>query len=186
MLHLMAYRGLRRGEACGLRDTEVRLPKREITINHQIATHGYTPVQKPPKSRAGHRDVALDADTVTVLTGYQARRTGWRLAAGATWPDTALFFVRPDGHPWHPSAVTQRFRKLVRGSGLPPIRLHDLRHAAATIALHAGIDIKIVSEQLGHSTTTLTRDTYQSVKQLHHDAADAVAAQLRHQRRPRA
>jgi integrase len=122
-----------------------------------------------------------------VLTGYQARRAARRLAAGAAWPDTGLFFVRPDGRAWHPNTVTQRFRKLVRASGLPPIRLHDLRHVAATIALDAGIDIKVVAEQLGHSTTTLTRDTYQSVvKQLHHDAADAVAAKLRHQRRPRA
>jgi integrase len=100
---------------------------------------------------------------------------GWRSSG-------RLFFVRPDGHPWHPNAVTQRFRRLIRASGLPPIRLHDLRHAAATIALDAGIDIKIVSEQLGHSTTTLTRDTYQSVvKHLHHTAADAVAEKLRHQ-----
>jgi integrase len=182
MLHLMAYRGLRRGEACGLRDTEVRLPQREITINHQIATHCYTPVPKAPKSRAGHRDIALDADTVTVLTGYQARRAAQRGAAGPSWPDTGLFFVRPDGYPWHPNAVTQRFRRLIRASGLPPIRLHDLRHAAATIALDAGIDIKIVSEQLGHSTTTPTRDTYQSVvKHLHHTAADAVAEKLRYQ-----
>lgn len=62
---------------------------------------------------------------------------------------------------------------------MPPVRLHDLPHSAATIALGAGIDIKVVSEQLGHSTTTLTRDTYQSVtKQMHQDAADAVAARI--------
>ncbi|WP_247663918.1 tyrosine-type recombinase/integrase [Micromonospora sp. U21] len=57
--------------------------------------------------------------------------------------------------------------------------MHDLRHSAATIALDAGIDIKVVSEQLGHSTTTLTRDTYQSVtKRMHQDAADAVAKKM--------
>ncbi|WP_241825309.1 tyrosine-type recombinase/integrase [Micromonospora sp. CB01531] len=89
--------------------------------------------------------------------------TQWRLAVGDSWPHTGLFFVRPDGHGWHPNAVTQRFRRLVRQGGLPPIRLHDLPHSAATIALSAGVDVKVVSEQLGHSTTTLTRDTYQSV-----------------------
>ncbi|MEU6020843.1 tyrosine-type recombinase/integrase [Micromonospora sp. NPDC047134] len=182
--HFMAYRGPRRGEACGLRDSEVRLHRRETTINNQIATHGYTPVQKAPKSRAGNRDVVLDADTVKVLTAYKARRAAWRLAAGAAWPDTGLFFVRPDGRPWHPIGVSQRFRRLIRKAGLPPIRLHDLRHSAATLALDAGVDIKVVSEQLGHSTTTLTRDTYQSVsKQLHHDAADAVANMIKNGRR---
>ncbi|MET8365290.1 tyrosine-type recombinase/integrase [Micromonospora sp. NPDC005194] len=184
MWHYMAYRGPRRGEACGLRDSEVRLHRRETTINNQIATHGYTAVQKPPKSRAGNRDVALDADTVKVLTAYRARRAQWQLAAGPAWPDTGLFFVRPDGQPWHPNAVTQRFRRLVRKAGLPPIRLHDLRHSAATIALDAGVDIKVLSDQLGHSTTTLTRDTYQSVtKQLHQDAADAVAQKINQKRR---
>lgn len=92
--------------------------------------------------------------------------------------------ARPDGKPWHPNAVTQRFRKLVRKAGMPPIRLHDLRHSAATIALDAGVDIKVVSEQLGHSTTTLTRDTYQSVtKRMHQDAADAVAKKINRKRR---
>ncbi|MDG4760292.1 site-specific integrase [Micromonospora sp. WMMD710] len=184
MWHYMAYRGPRRGEACGLRDSEVRLHRRETTINNQIATHGYTPVQKPPKSRAGNRDVALDTDTAKVLTAYKARRAEWQLAAGPAWPDTGLFFVRPDGRPWHPNAVTQRFRRLIRKAGLPPIRLHDLRHSAATIALDAGVDIKVLSDQLGHSTTTLTRDTYQSVtKQLRQDAADAVAEKINKRRR---
>ncbi|RKF23663.1 site-specific integrase [Micromonospora globbae] len=179
MWHYMAYRGPRRGEACGLLDAEVRLDQRETTINNQIATHGYQPVQKKPKSKAGNRDLALDTETTKVLTAYRARRAQWRLAAGDTWPHTGLFFVRPDGHGWHPNAVTQRFRRLVRQAGLPPIRLHDLRHSAATIALSAGVDIKVVSEQLGHSTTTLTRDTYQSVtKELLHQAADAVADKI--------
>jgi len=184
MFHFIAYRGPRRGEACGLLESEVRLRKREATINNQIATHGYKPTQKPPKSRAGNRDVVLDDETTRVMTAYHARKAGQRLAAGANWPDTDLFFVRPDGQPWHPNTVTQRFRKLVKKSGLPPIRLHDLRHGAATLALDAGVDIKVVQEQLGHSTSTLTRDTYQSVvKQLHHNAADAVAKKIIGQRR---
>ncbi|HET6530056.1 MAG TPA: tyrosine-type recombinase/integrase [Actinoplanes sp.] len=59
-----------------------------------------------------------------------------------------------------------------------------MRHSAATIALQAGVDIKVVSEQLGHSTTTLTRDTYQSVaKHLHHEAVHAVAARIQANRR---
>jgi integrase len=179
LFQFMAYRGPRRGEACGLLDAEVRLSKREVGIVNQIAVHGNTPHQKPPKSQSGNRDVILDPDTVAVLTKYKAHRAAWRLAAGKDWPDTGLFFVRPDGRPWHPSSVSQRFRRLIQRAGLPPIRLHDLRHGAATIALDAGVDIKVVSDQLGHSTTTLTRDTYQSVvKSLHHEAAEAVAKKI--------
>ncbi len=184
MFHFIAYRGPRRGEACGLRDSEVRLAKKEATIDNQIATIGSRPVQKRPKSRAGNRNLVIDDDTTAVLATYKARRAAWQLAAGPDWPDTGLFFVRPNGQPWHPSTVSQRFRRLIKRCGLPPIRLHDLRHGAATMALEAGVDIKVVSEQLGHTTTTLTRDTYQSVvKQLHHNAADAVAKKITSRRR---
>jgi hypothetical protein len=96
-LHLMAYRGKRRRETVGLLDSEVRLGKRELNVNNQIATMGHWDLQKPPKSRAGNRDIALDDDTVQVLGAYKARRAAWRLAAGERWPDTGLFFVQPTG-----------------------------------------------------------------------------------------
>jgi hypothetical protein len=137
-----------------------------------------------PNNDAGYREVILDPDPVAVLTAYKARRVARRLAAGTDWPDTGLFFVRPDGHTWHPNAVAQRSRRMVDRAGLAPIRLHDLRYGAATLAFAAGVDIKVVSDQLGHSTTTLTRDTYQSVvKRLHREAADAVAGRIATKRR---
>jgi integrase len=184
MFHFLAYRGVRRGEACGLLDAEVRLAKAEVSIVNQLAVHGGAVHAKKPKSEAGNRDVVLDEETVAVFTRYKALRARWKLAAGADWTDTGLFFVRPDGRAWHPNEVSARFRRLIHHGGFPPIRLHDLRHSAATIALQAGVDIKVVSEQLGHSTTTLTRDTYQSVaKHLHHEAAHAVAARIQANRR---
>ncbi len=62
---------------------------------------------------------------------------------------------------------------------LPPVRLHDLRHGAATLALAAGADIKVVSHELGHSSTQITQDLYTSVlPQVSRAAADAVAALL--------
>jgi integrase len=184
MFHFIAYRGPRRGEACGLLEAEVRLGKKETSVVNQIAVHGNTPVQKPPKSRAGNRDLILDDTTTEVLHAYHIRKTRQRLAAGPAWPDTGLFFVRPDGRAWHPNTVSQRFRRLIKQAGLPPIRLHDLRHGAATLALAAGVDVKVVQEQLGHSSSTLTRDTYQSVvRQLHRRAAEAVARKITHSRR---
>ena len=63
----------------------------------------------------------------------------------------------------HPDYVTRHFERLVRAADLPPIRLHDLRHGAATLALASGTHLKVVSEMLGHSTITITADTYTSV-----------------------
>ncbi|WP_211348562.1 tyrosine-type recombinase/integrase [Saccharothrix texasensis] len=59
--------------------------------------------------------------------------------------------------------VTSRFGDLTAEAGSPPIPLHDLRHGAATLALTAGVDLKVVQEMLGHSSSVLTRDTYTSV-----------------------
>ena len=85
-------------------------------------------------------------------------------------------FTTPDGAALHPDFVTRRFRRLVDLSGLPPVRLHDLRHCAATYLRHGGADMKEVQETLGHSTIALTSDTYTSViLELQRENADAVA-----------
>ena len=67
-------------------------------------------------------------------------------------------FPTQTGKPFGPDRMTRLFRKLVAASGLPPVTLHGLRHGAATLALAAGTDLKVVQDQLGHSTVVLTAD----------------------------
>ena len=77
----------------------------------------------------------------------------------------------------HPAAITDRFHELVEVADLPPVRLHDLWHGAASLMLAAGVDLKVVQETLGHSSITLTSDTYTSVyPAVAAAAADAAAA----------
>jgi len=78
-----------------------------------------------------------------------------------------------------PRGRDQHFNTQVEANALPPVHLHDLRHGAATVALEAGVDIKVVQEELGHSTSVLTRDTYTSVSpRLAREAADRTAAAI--------
>ena len=85
-------------------------------------------------------------------------------------------FTALDGGPISPDYLTQTFTQLVKASGLPPVRLHDLRHGAASLALAAGVDLKVVADQLGHCSIVLTADTYTSVAaELALTAAEAVA-----------
>ncbi|TMR98864.1 tyrosine-type recombinase/integrase [Nonomuraea basaltis] len=87
-----------------------------------------------------------------------------------------LPFARSIGQPVRPDYLTYRFRYLVAASGLPPVRLHDLRHGAASTALAARVDLRTVQGQLGHASIVLTSDTYTSVlPELHHAAAEATA-----------
>jgi hypothetical protein len=72
-------------------------------------------------------------------------------------------FIRKDGLPVHPGNVSCRFRLLLGRVDVPPIRLRDLRHTAASIAHQAGSDLKTVQHLLGHSSILVTADTYTSV-----------------------
>ncbi|MFI9644632.1 tyrosine-type recombinase/integrase [Micromonospora sp. NPDC051925] len=183
---LILHRGLRRGEAIGLTDTAVDLDNALISVTQQLTTLGYTPVIKKVKSESGNRVMAIDSFTHAALRAHHTRRAQWKLAAGAAWPDTGLFFVQPDGKPWHPHAVTDRFEALVHDVGLPPIRLHDLRHCAATYLKAAGADLKDIQELLGHSSLAMT-DTYTSViAELDVERAKAEAAAKLVPRRRRA
>jgi integrase len=187
MYALILRRGLRRGEVTGLQDHQVDLDTAHVTISHQITTHGYKAVYKKVKTQAGDRPLSLDVDSVTDLRAYKARRARWRLLSGETWTDSGFFFVKPDGQPWHPELVSERFDKLVAACGLPPIRLHDARHCAATFMHAAGADMKTISVTLGHSTIQITADTYTSllleVDQAVAEASAALIARNRGRRR---
>jgi len=163
---LIALRGLRRGEACGLRWCEVDLEHGVLFIVRNRTTAGYRVIEGDPKTAAGVRAVALDRHTVAVLREQRRRQLAdrdRRVAAGKTWYDSGYVFTRPDGLPIHPGYATTRFRLLVQRSELPPIRLHDLRHGAASLAHEAGADLKTLQDLLGHSSIVVTADTYTSV-----------------------
>jgi integrase len=176
MFLLILHRGLRRGEACGLRDHDVDLDAGYLTVVEQITTVGYTPIVRPVKSDAGDRVIPLGPKTITALRSYLDMRRRWQQVNDTGWPDSGRFFVRPDGKAWHPQTISDRFDHLVATAGLPPVRLHDLRHCAATYLRHGGADMKEVQETLGHSTIGLTSDTYTTViLELERGSADAVA-----------
>jgi integrase len=176
---LIALRGLRRGEAAGLRWTDVDLHAGQLSVVRQRTTAGYDVHEGPPKSAASRRTVALDQHTVRVLRQHRERqhqRHATRNASGKLWQDSGYVFTGPDGMPIHPGHLTQRLRLLVGRAGLPPIRLHDLRHRAATLARAAGADLKAVQDQLGHATIQLTADIYTSVlPDSQREAAEATA-----------
>jgi integrase len=145
-------------------------------VDQQRIAFGRTVTVGPPKTRASRRTIALDRTTVAHLRTQLRRQRAERDAAGQAWHESGYVFTTPDGTPLHPDWITRRFRHLVAASGLPPVRLHDLRHGAATLAHAVGADLKTVQEQLGHTSIVLTADTYTSVLlELHFKVADATA-----------
>jgi integrase len=174
--HLIAYRGLRRGEAVGAARDGVDLEEGSLRISQTLVQLGWEVRKSTPKTDGSERTVSLDAGSVTVLRRWLATQAADRLAIGAGWHDTGLLFTREDGSAIHPDLVTDTFHRIVEAADLPPIRLHDLRHTAASLALQANVPLKVVSELLGHSGVAITADTYTSVfPEVAAAAAEAVA-----------
>ena len=181
---LLATTGLRRGEALGLRWSDVDLERATLSVSQTITTVNNQIAVTPPKSDRSRRRIGLDPDTVRVLRDHRRDQDRDRELLGsgpASGPSSGpLVFAEPDGAPIHPDYVTRHFKTLVRRSGLPPLRgPHDLRHTWASLALAAGVHPKVVSDRLGHSTIAITIDTYShAIPSLDADAASTVAAQL--------
>ena len=119
-----------------------------------------------------HRSRPGDGRTCSERSASTSSRSD--SSAEPEWVDSGLVFTMPDGRGWHPDVITRAFARLVERSGLPRIRLHDLRHSHATHLLAAGTNVRVTSERLGHASVAFTLDVYGHV--LPGQQADAAAA----------
>jgi integrase len=160
--------GLRRGEVLGLRWSDVDLEKLSLRVEQTIqrvrakvgGSAGF--VVSEPKTERSRRTLVLPALLVPVLRRHRARQAQERLAAGTDWndPHGGLLFTTPLGRPIEPKDLQAEFKATLTAAELPDMRLHDLRHAAATFLIAQGLPLRLVMEVLGHSTIALTANTY--------------------------
>lgn len=172
--HLALASGLRRGELCGLKWSD--LDGDSLTVARARTAVGYDVTEREPKS-GRTRTVALDPVTVVQLKGHRTRQLVERLAWGEAWTDSGYIFTREDGTPIHPHSLSQFFETRVASTTLPRISLHGTRHTHATLGLAAGISPRVMQERLGHSSVAITLDLYtHPADDQHAEAAARVAA----------
>jgi integrase len=174
--------GLRRGELLGLRWSDVDLSARSITVRQALLNlRGQSqPTFAKPKTRDSEaRVVDMPPFVVDALREHRARQLEARLLVGPAWRDLDLVFAGATGLPLDAGHVTTRLHRLLAPLGLGHVRLHDLRHAFASLSLAAGVELAVVSKNLGHSTLAITSDYYlHLIPAQKRDAAERLGAYL--------
>ncbi len=182
----LATTGCRRGECLGLRWSDLDLDGSTAIISRQVTSIDHEIVVKElPKTKRGHM-VALDSNTVSMLRRWRAQQNEEKLLVGPCYVDEAYVFCKPDGTVYDPDRFSReflrkqdQFNRTDAEVALPRLTLHGLRHTWATLALHEGIDIKVVSDRLNHSSTFVTREIYTHVTPpMQSDAAERVASRI--------
>jgi integrase len=173
--------GLRQGEILGLRWSDVDLEGRTLSVRFALARVDGELCLVEPKSATSRRIIAMPAFVVDALANHRERQATETLPRRPAPPDpfADLVFMTTLGTPLDGITVTRRFQRVLKAAGLPRQRFHDLRHAAASYMLAAGVPARVVMETLGHSEISLTLNTYSHVLPgLGRDAADRMDALL--------
>lgn len=161
---MLATTGMRRGEALGLRWSDVNLETGKIRITQTVTRPAGKVTVGEPKSDRSRRTMSIDLVTMAELRRHRAAQLEERLKWGAAYQvDFDLVFARENGTPLNPEMLGRILRKHAVAAGLPLIRIHDLRHGYATEALRARVNPRTVADRLGHSRVNVTLDTYSHV-----------------------
>ena len=152
--------GLRRGEALGLRWSDVDLDEGLLHVRQTLQRHSGQLHLAPPKTRRSRRTVPLLPSMVATLRDHQDRQAAERSRAGNRWADTGLVFTTATGQPIEPNDFSKAFGRMCERAGVRKVRLHDLRHTCPSMLLAQGVPPRVVMEVLGHSALEVTMTIY--------------------------
>jgi integrase len=155
--------GLRQGEVLGLRWEDVDLERRTLRIAVALQSVGGTLQLVTPKTSRSRRTLPLPAAVVAALHVHRAHQLEERLVAGSAWQEHGLVFTTQGGTPIHPRNLVRSFHRLLKQSGLPPMRFHDLRHSCLSLLAAQGVPARVAMDIAGHSDIRLTQNSYTHV-----------------------
>lgn len=174
---ICAYLGLRRGELCGLRWSDVDLEHQTITIENTRTQAGKKEIEKGTKTASSTRTLYLPDTLCDMLKAAKENQQACRAEYKNAYDDNDYVVVMEDGRPYRPNYLSELFSKFLADNNLPKIVLHELRHTFASLSNQAGIPAYNIGKALGHSTPATTQKIYTHLlDQTHTQAVEGVAA----------
>jgi integrase len=155
--------GMRKGELLGIKWEDIDFNKKRIEVKRQAIRTDKGTILKKPKTKAGNRIIPVTDNVIKKLKKHKIRQSENKLALGSNYKDKDLVNCNKIGDLINPVTAYTEFKEIIRSIKLPDIRLHDLRHTFSTLFLEAGGNIKTLQQILGHSSISVTMDTYSHV-----------------------
>ncbi|MFA6670598.1 MAG: site-specific integrase, partial [Bacillota bacterium] len=153
--------GCRRGELAALQWEHIDFNNGMLHVKQAAEYIPSVGVQvKPPKTQAGVRDIALPASTVRLLKDYRKWQLEQKMRLGNLWQGEEWVFTKWNGGSIFPDTIGDIFKKFLKRHNLPHIRFHDLRHLAATLLIHEGLNVRAVAGRMGHANPDVTMRVY--------------------------
>ena len=175
LYELIICTGMRKGEALALHWADIDLAEQLLFVRYTLSNvNNTTPVFTTPKTKSSYTWIGLSTRSVRALRRQAERQRLLRLAAGPAYQDQDLVFTRRNGQPLRHEYVLRHLHQLTADAGLPQIRVHDLRHFAATTMLSSQVPLAMASKTMRHSTLSTTIEVYGHL--LRHVAQQAVEA----------
>ncbi|GIO04756.1 site-specific integrase [Brevibacillus reuszeri] len=157
-VYLAIMTGMRQGEILGLRWSDIDFDKRTLTIQQTVNRH--REIKAGAKTKKSMRSVALSPETIEALKDHRQFIVQERVALGPAYENNNLVVCTQFGGPVTQRAIQKVWTSFLRKTNAPKITFHDLRHTHATLLIKQGVHIKVISERLGHSSVSITMDTY--------------------------
>ena len=167
--YIALFGGLRKGEIIALKWSDIDFVHASVSVNKSTARVGHEQITKSPKTKKSNREIVLPGPLMDMLKKYRTEQAKYRLSIGDQWQGDDYLFIQQNGKQMDLSTPYHVFKKVIKNYNktvkqkellLPDIPLHGLRHTSATLLISQNVDVRTVSNRLGHAQTSTTMNIY--------------------------